>query len=182
MQEIKNTDGTYKTLDELRQDAIELIAEELDCMTEYDMLDVGNRYREEHCYPQLNTFDEDNVNDALDGLSPWEIIELEIRPDHWGDDYFTYDGYDFDMVSDIWDNIDLEELAEAIIDGDFDAEVRDIRDLVDEYEEAKDYLENLNKYREQAREVMAKFVNCEADWKDLYACLDRLVNTDEAWS
>ena len=51
-----------------------------------------------------------------------------------------------------------------------------------EYEEAKDYLENLNKYREQAREVMAKFVNCEADWKDLYACLDRLVNTDEAWS
>lgn len=176
---LKNEDGTYKTLDDLCDDVAELVYDALDTLCEGDQLDIGNRWRDDNNYDILHRLDEYEVNEVLCNCEPWEILNMEI--DKW-DDYFIYDGWDFKTTDDVWYDIDLERLADAIVNGSFDSEYREIEDILEEYAEAKEELENLNEYRESAREVLVKFTNCEADWKDLYAVLEKIVNTDDAWA
>ena len=57
----------------------------------------------------------------------------------------------------------------------------DIKEILDDYEEAKEFLENLNPYRAKGEEVIARFMNCEADVTDLLQYIDKLVKDDNAW-
>lgn len=177
--DVKDQNGKLKTLDDVREEAMRVIASEMDCLNEDDQLEIGNRWREEKGYERLRMLDEYEVNDALEDCEPWEILHFTCG--NW-DDYFYYDGYDFCTTSDIWEDVDLDDVAEAIVNGDFDAECRDIEEILDEYHEVVEYLENFNEYREMAREVLAKFTAGEAGWNDLYAVLDKLVKTDDAWA
>ena len=180
MQEIKNVNGKYKTLAELYDDAVEIISEALDYLSDSEQIEIGNKWRDDNGYPILHYFEEDEVDEVLSDCSPWDIIHMEIETSYCGDRYFTYE-YDFEVTDDIWDNIDLEDLARELINGEASIDNREINDLISEYEDAKEYLENLNEDREAAREVLAKFVNCEADWKDLFTMLDKLVKNDDIW-
>lgn len=176
---LKNEDGTYKTLDDLCDDVNDLVYDALDTLCEDDQLDIGNRWRGDNNYDILHRLEEYEVNEELDGCKPWEILNMEIDKSA---EYFTYDGWDFNTTDDVWYDISLENIVDAIVIGSFDAECNEVNDIMEEYEDAKEILENLNEYRESAREVLTKFTNCEADWKDLYAALEKLVNTDDAWA
>ena len=178
---LRNADGSYKTVEDINEEAMRAVADALENLSEDDQLEIGNEWRDEQNYTRLNPLDEYTVNEMLDGVDPWELLHYTL--DRW-DDYFTFDGFDFCTTSDVWEDIDVDDLAEEIVRRDFRPAGRylDIECIMDEYDEAVEFLENLNEYREMAREVMAKFTNCEADWRDLYAMLDKLVNTDDAWA
>lgn len=180
--ELRNADGTYKTVEDINEEVLRVVAEKLDELDESDQLAVGNEWREQNNYNRLYMLDDYTVNEVLDGVDPWEILHFTCG--YW-DDYFTFDGWDFNTTSDVWEDIDVDDLAEQIVREEFTPdryESGEIVDVMDEYRQAIEFLENLNEYREMAREVLVKFTNCEADWRDLYAMLDKLVNTDDVWA
>lgn len=177
--DLKDQNGKYKTLDELKDEAMRVVADALENLDDTEQLEIGNEWRENNGYACLHILDEVEVNDALEDCEPWEILNFERGK--W-DDYFSYDGFDFCTTSDVWEDIDVDDLSEEIVNGGIDTSCREIEEILAEYHEAIVFLENLNEYREMAREVLVKFTAGEAGWNDLYACLDKLVKTDEAWA
>lgn len=176
--ELKKADGTYITEDELYDMVKSDIVDELDCMNTDDALYLGNEIRDNKSYEILYRNDRDEINEALDGEEPYDILNADWES---GYDFFTYDG-DFNMTDDVWYDLDTDEIAEDILDGSYARYLNDdIKDILTDWEEAKEFLENLNPEREDAREVLRKFVNCEADVTDLLQCIDRLVRNDDIW-
>ena len=111
--EIKNENGTLKTLDELYDEAKEMIVDALDCMRDEDALYLGNEIRDRNNYDRLYKNDEEGINEVLDGESPWDILNKD-----WEDcsDFFTYD-WDFNMTDDVWYDLDTYDIAEDILEG-----------------------------------------------------------------
>lgn len=176
--EFKNENGTLKTLDELYDDAKEKIVDELDTMDTDDALYLGNEIRYRNNYDRLYKNNEESINEVLDGESPWDILNKD-----WEDysDFFTYD-YDFDMTNDVWYDLDTDDIADDILDGNYHNYITsDIQDIVDEYEEAKDLLENYNPLRAEGVDLLAKYVDGKADVTDLLQYIDRLVKDERLW-
>jgi len=176
--EITKKNGTLKTLDELYEEAKKKIVYELDTMDMDDALYLGNEIRDRNNYNRLYKNDEEGINEVLEGESPWDILNKE-----WNSysSFFTYD-YDFEMTDDVWYDFDTDEIAGGILDDRYRQYITsDIQDIVDEYEEAREEIENYNPYREKCAQVIAKYVNCEADVADLLQMLDKLVKDDSAW-
>ena len=177
--DIRNEYGKLLTLDELYDAAKEKIVDELDTMDTDDALYLGNEIRGRNSYDRLYPNNERSVNEVLDNMTPWDVLHSD-----WEDysDYFTFD-YDFEMTDDVWYDLDTDEIAEDILDGSYHSYITsDIQDILDEYEEAKEQIENYNPYRAMAEEVLTRYINCEADVTDLLQTLDKLVRNDEAWS
>lgn len=177
--EIKREDGKLKTFDELWDEAKEYIEDELNSMREEDAMPLGNEIRGRNHYDTLYVNNEETVNDVLDGETPWNIL----NDSGWesGYDYFTYD-YGFNMTDDVWYDLDTEDIAEGILEGEwYNYLPFDLKCYVDEYEEAKEELENYNPDRAMVEEVIRKYVNCEADVTDLLQTLDKLARNDELW-
>lgn len=176
--EIKNENGKLKTVEELYDEAKELIVDELDSMSNEDALYLGNEIRDRNNYDRLYENNEEGVNEVLEGVDPWDILNSD-----WDDcsEFFTYD-YEFNMTDDVWEDLDTDEIADDILDGNYRKYLTsDIKDIVDEYEELREQIENYNPYRAMCEEVIARYVNCEADVTDLLQTLDKLAKTDEAW-
>ena len=176
--DIKNENGKLKTVDELYEEAKELIVEELDSMSEEDALYLGNEIRDRDSYDVLYKNVRSNINDVLEGEEPYDILTSD-----WEDcsDYFTWDG-EFNMTDDIWYDLDTDEIAVDILEGSYYNYITsDIKDILDEYEEAKEEIENYNPYRAMCEEVIQRYVNCEADVTDLLQTLDKLAKSDDAW-
>lgn len=179
--EIKNENGKLKTLEELYDEVKELIVDELDTMNTEDALYLGNEIRDCNSYALLYENKEGNLNDVLEGLDPADLIRMGSEDWDNYSDFFTYD-YDLNMTDDVWYNLDTDEIAGDILEGSYrDHITYDIKDIIDEYEEAKEEIENYNPYRAMCEEVVAKYVNCEADVTDLLQTLDKLAKSDEAW-
>lgn len=178
--EIKNENGKLKTLEELYEEAIEMIIDVLEDFSEEEQLDIGNAYREMQNYSKLYTNDDTTINEELEGVDPWELLRLGEDWDS-SDGYFTWDGYDLYTTDDIWEDADPDDIARALLEGDMNARYRELVWALDEYDEAKEEIENYNPYRAMCEEVVARFVNCEADVTDLLQTLDKLAKTDEAW-
>ena len=176
--EIKKENGMLKTLKELYEEAKELIVDELDTMDTDDALYLGNEIRDRNHYDRLYKNNEESINEVLDGESPWDILNKD-----WEDysDFFTYD-YDFDMTNDVWYDLDTDEIAEDILEGSYHTYLTsDIVNILDEYEEAKEEIENYNPLRAEGIELLTKYVNCEADVTDLLQYIDRLVKDERLW-
>lgn len=176
--EIKKENGKLKTVDELYEEAKELIVDELDCMSSDDALYLGNEIRERNCYETLYENTRSCINDVLEGEEPYDILTSD-----WDEcsDYFTYNG-EFNMTDDVWEDLDTDEIADDILEGNYrNYLTSDIKDIVDEYEDLKEQIENYNPYRAMCEEVVARYMNCEADVTDLLQTLDKLAKTDEAW-
>lgn len=176
--ESKKENGTLKTLEELYAEAKGKIAAELDTMDTEDALYLGNKIRDKNKYDRLYKNNEESINEVLDGESPWNILNKG-----WEDysDFFTYD-WDLNMTNDVWYDLDTEDIAEEILDGNYHQYITsDIKDIVDEYEETKDLLENYNPLRAEGVDLLTKYVDGKADVTDLLQYIDRLTKTDEAW-
>lgn len=176
--EIKYEDGTLKTVEDLYKEAKELIVSELDCMGTEDALYLGNEIRDRNSYDTLYKNERSCINDILDGEEPYDILTSD-----WDDcaDFFTWDG-DFNMTDDVWYDLDTDEIADDILDGNYYNYITsDIKDILDEYEEAKEKIENYNPYRAMCEEVITRYVNGEADVTDLLQTLDKLAKSDDAW-
>lgn len=182
--EIKTKNGKVKTQEELLEEAVELMVDEgFGYCNSDDLLDVTNEARENIGYDKLYPNEEDELNEQLEDADPYQL--LCCGNDSWssGDYYFRYDGWDLYTTDDLWEDLDEEEVARDLLTEDFvpDFMPREIANIIDEYKEALEELENYNPYRAMCEEVVKKYVNCEADVTDLLQTLDKLARTDEAW-
>ena len=79
----------------------------------------------------------EEFDEIMDGMPPWNIATKifygDFRPN---DNYFKFDGYanleSFDYIS---DEVDLEEIADYIVDNDEDFDNSDIREILGEDDE-----------------------------------------------
>ena len=178
--EMKKENGRYLTLDELYDLAKEQIIDELDCMHNEDALYLGNEIRERNNYDILYENNEENINEQLDSWDPWDILRLDY--DDYADFFLLNDYNDLTFTNDAWYDLDTDDIAEDILDGSYSKYINsDIRDILDDYEEAKEWLENFNPIREAGAVILAKYTNCEADVTDLLQFIDSLVRNEEAW-
>lgn len=180
--EIK-VNGRLRTKDELREEAVDMLVSALEDLDSDDALELGNAYRVANHDNELYTNDEDNINSELEGKDPYEILQMASS---WSDcdDYFSRDSYDeLGTTNDVWEGIDMNDLADDLINGCYGSKItEDITDILDEYEEALEALDNYNEGRLMAEEVIKKYVNCEATVTDLLQCLDKLVRNDDYWA
>ena len=180
--EIKNENGKLKTLDQLFDEAVDMMVEVLDDLSTEEQLDIGNEYRDKNSYATLYENMESNLNDILEGMDPADL--LRMGHEDWDDysDFFTYD-YDLNMTDDVWYDIEEDDLARELLSDTFRPRYlpSEVRDLIDEYEEAKEEIENYNPNKAMVEEVIKRYVNCEADVTDLLQTLDKLARNDELW-
>lgn len=175
--------GRLKTEDELREEVIDKLVDALEEMDDDDALNLGNAYRENNGDTELYVNDEDNLNSELAGKDPYDILQMASNWDE-GDDYFGIDSWnELGTTSDVWEGVDMEDLADDLLEGHYRRHVTsDIQEILDDYEEALEKLNNYNEGRALAEEVVRKYVNCEATVTDLLQALDKLARTDEYWA
>ena len=177
--ELKKADGQYITEDELYDLVKSEIVEELDSMYNEDALYLGNYIRENNGDNPLYENEEDNINEQLEDWKPWDIIQLDYESYA---EFFYMDYGEPCFTDDVWEDLDTDEIAEDILDGSYARYLNDdIKDILADWEEAKEFLKNLNPVREEGRGLLAKFTNCEADVTNLLQYIDRLVRNDEVW-
>lgn len=179
--EIKKKNGELRAPEALYEEAVDMLVEALDDLCEEEQLTIGNAYREMNNYNQLNKNEEGMINDMLDGTDPYEILRLGEDWDS-SDAYFTFDGWDLNTTDDVWYDADPDDIARAILEGDLRATFMELRDIVDEYEEALHEVESYNPYREMCELAIWKYVNCLGDVTDLLQVLDKLVRNDDVWA
>lgn len=180
MWEIKNENGEYKTLEELRDEVKDEIIDELNSMDDSDALCLGNYIREKNGDNLLHENCDDEIDEVFSDWSPSDILNMDYDS---GSEFFYLDYGDPVFTDDVWEDLDTDEIAEKILDGETFGEniTWDMKDIITDYVEAKKYLENLNPYRIEGEELLIKFSNGEADVTDLLQYIDRLTKTDEAW-
>lgn len=174
--------GRLKSEEQLRDEAIDALVDALEDLDSDDALELGNAYRRANHDAELMVNDEDNLNSELDGKDPFEILQMAENWDEC-DGYFSCDSWgDFGTTDDVWENVDLCDLAQDLLDGRYERSTpNEITEIVEEFEEALEKLENYNEGRALAEDVVRKYVNCEASVTDLLQALDKLAKTDEYW-
>ena len=150
------TTTTKSDLEDNLQDAIK---DALENMSDNDALELINEYNDSNGYDTIYEMDENGINDALDGYSPWDVINMEIDT---SDYYFTWDGYDINTFNDVWENVSIDELTDWIIRNEY-RDNTDIDMIYDDFEEACEFIDELEEEYEnkkQAREnVIAQLRN-----------------------
>lgn len=121
----------------LAQVQLNQVIEQLNDMDTQTVIDIYNSYADENSYERVYDNDEDTINDLYD--SAWTAVSL-TNHDGYKDnhDYFSYNGYglmsSFDYVTDENCPIDIEELAQWIVDNelynDYDIEVTTLDDML----------------------------------------------------
>lgn len=177
--ELKAKFGGYispKTLYNLAK--VEII-DSLDDMATDEALCLGNQIREERNYEWLYENNEENINDQLEGWEPWDILQLDY--DSYADFFYMEYG-EPSFTDNVWKDLDKDEIAEDILDGGYsDYWSEEINSIMDDYNEAKEFLDNLNKYRIEGEELLKKFTKGEADVADLLQYIDRITKNDDVW-
>lgn len=115
----------------------EMIKDLLENMSESKLFTIYNEYLDKTEYYDDRIYDMEEFDEMMDGMSPSDIaLKIfygDFRPN---DHYFKFDGYDnlqsFDYIS---DEVDLEEIADYIIDNDEDFDNSDIREILGEDDE-----------------------------------------------
>ena len=175
-------DGKFISLDTLREYAQEEIRGELDIMPMEDAICLGNKIRDDNGYDHLYENNSDGLDSALEDEDPSTIIKLEWDPYA---DYFIWDGDDLTTTNDVWYDLDADDIADAILDGEYsDYTTSDMDDIVADYKEAKEFLERRKRFpaeRTEGEELLVKYANGEAEATDLLQYITRLVKKDEVW-
>ena len=115
----------------------EMIKDLLENMSESQLYIIVNEYFDKTNYYDDRIYDMDEFDEIMSGMSPSEIATKifygDFRPN---DNYFKFNGYanleSFDYIS---DEVDLEEIADYIVDNDEDFDNSDIREILDEENE-----------------------------------------------
>ena len=115
----------------------EMIKDLLENMSESQLYIISNEYFDKTNYYDDRIYDMDEFDEIMSGMSPSDIATKifygDFRPN---DNYFKFDGYanleSFDYIS---DKVDLEEIADYIIDNDQDFDNSDIREILDKENE-----------------------------------------------
>ena len=115
----------------------EMIKDLLENMSESQLYIIVNEYFDKTNYYDDRIYDMDEFDEIMSGMSPSDIATKifygDFRPN---DNYFRFDGYanleSFDYIS---DEVDLEEVADYIVDNDEDFDNGDIREILDEEDE-----------------------------------------------
>lgn len=179
--ELKYENGKYKTKEAIYEEAVEEIEILLCNLEDETALEIGNEYRDQNGESLLYVNDEDNVNEELESQDPYALLCMGRHDWSDYDAFFSFDGYDIESTDDVWAGIDTDDVARAILDGDLRDVPSEIREVIDDYDEACEALDNLNKERIAGEELLARFTNCEADVTDLLQYIDRLVRNDDVW-
>ena len=107
------------------------IANVLDNLENWQIVDVHNSFADgDNWIYSMNDF-----NDIMDGLAPIDIANRvfygEFNPNH---DYFVFNGYANLESSDYpEDFVDIDVIINYAIDNDYDYNIDEIRDLLDDY-------------------------------------------------
>ena len=115
----------------------EMIKDLLENMSESQLYIIANEYSDKTNYYDDRIYDMDEFDEIMSGMSPSDIATKifygDFRPN---DNYFKFDGYanlqSFDYIS---NEVDLEEIADYIVDNDEDFDNSDIREILDEENE-----------------------------------------------
>lgn len=115
----------------------EMIKDLLENMSESKLYTIANEYFDKTEYYDDRIYDMDEFDEIMSGMSPsniaLKIFYGDFRPN---DHYFKFDGCanleSFDYIS---DEVDLEEVADYIVDNDEDFDNGDIREILDEEDE-----------------------------------------------
>lgn len=115
----------------------EMIKDLLENMSESKLYIIANEYFDKAEYYDDRIYDMDEFDEIMSGMSPSDItLKIfygDFRPN---DHYFKFDGcanfQSFDYIS---DEVDLEEIADYIVDNDEDFDNSDIREILDEDDE-----------------------------------------------
>ena len=118
----------------------EMIKDLLENMSESQLYIIVNEYFDKTNYYDDRIYDMDEFDEIMSGMSPSDIATKifygDFRPN---DNYFKFDGYanleSFDYIS---DEVDLEEIADYIVDNDEDFDDSDIREILDEENEEEE--------------------------------------------
>ena len=173
--------GKFRSIDDLNEEAVERMVDAIENLDDSEALELSNYYRDIDYCDHLHANDEENLNDVLSGMNPYDILQIDY--DAYAD-YFSEDGYgDVEFTNDVWSGVDVEDAARAILGGEIKYHdlPGSIQDVYDEYEAARDALYNVREERKQAAQVISDYVNCKADVTDLLQMLDKLVRNDEIW-
>lgn len=153
------------TRDDLHDTLVDEIKTALENACDSDILDLLNEWRESNCYDTLREMCEDEINDALDGYTAWDVLQMEIDTT---DDYFCFDGYcDITTTCDVWHDCDSETIAKWIAENEDAHGVSEIETLLDDYNDALDALEEMEdedededaKARAERLQARAKEIN-----------------------
>lgn len=177
--EIIKKSGVLKTEDELYEEAVELLVDALEDLSEEEQIVIGNAYREMGS-PTLYCNDSATVDNEFSDLSPWELLQLGQSWSEY-DDYFIYDGDNLQTTDDIWIDADTDDVARAILDGEISAKYMVLANIVEEYKQAKEQIEHYNPWRAMCTEVVKKFTDGTASVADLLQTLDKLAKSEDAW-
>ena len=116
------------------RNAREEVLEMLRDMNDSDLVAVHNEYCDKVSYYDDRIYDMYEINDLLYGRSPLEII-TDARDVDANDSYIRYDGYgNLESTDYPQDWMDLDEIADYIVENDEALYNDDIRDLLDEIE------------------------------------------------
>lgn len=177
--EIKKADGKYKTVEEIKEEVKELLIDELDCTDTDELLDFTNTLRETLDGDTLYKNEESDINDQLSDMDPWDLLQLDY--DNYSE--FFYMEYGEPVFTDnIWHDLDEDDIADEILDGKWYDELPwSVKQLIDEYNEVLEELNNLNPIRREASELLIKYTNCEADVVDVLQFINKIAKNDEIW-
>ena len=118
------------------RNAREEVLEMLRDMNDSDLVAVHNEYCDKVGYTDDEIFSMDKINEWLAGKDPDEILRMAFYGDFRPcDEYFRFNGYANLVSTDYPDEwIDIDEIADYIVENDEALYNDDIRDLLDEIE------------------------------------------------
>lgn len=115
---------------------IKVVVEEF---KEDKLVELWNEFCDKNYYEErIGYLSDDEINDYFSNKTPAELIRIRKDVD-LDDDYFYFHLGKLYTTDDIFDVVDIDELVDYIIDNDNDCNDTDIRDLLDELAEVREY-------------------------------------------
>ena len=108
-------------------------------------LDLWEEYCEDNRYDDDRVYYMDFLEDYICGMSAFEAFKMGADNGEYfnlNDDYFQFTIYGIKSFSDIFDVVDLDDLATWIDDTENTCGDRDLEELLEEYEEEDEEDEN----------------------------------------
>lgn len=113
------------------------IKEIVEDFKEEKLVELWNEFCDKNYYEErIDYLSDDEINDLFSKKTPAELIRMGSDVD-LDNKYFYFHLNELNTTDNIFDVVDIDELVDYIIDSDNDCNDIDIRDLLDELEEAE---------------------------------------------
>ena len=116
---------------------VENIREVVEDFKENKLVELWNEFCDKNYYEEsIYYISDDEINDLFSNKTPAELIRIGKDVD-LDNKYFYFHLSELNTTDNVFDVVDIDELVDYIIDNDNDCNDTDIRDLLDELEEAE---------------------------------------------